>query len=50
MSFSSHYTRTTTWTDPRSLVPHPLEDFDWYALPAGWECYKDDYGDIYYVK
>lgn len=50
MALYSHYTRTSTWTDPRSLVPEPLEEYDWQALPAGWERFIDDYGDIYYVK
>ena len=35
---------------PRLLVPCPLKEFDWHALPVGWECFIDDYGDVYYVK
>lgn len=46
----SHYTQTTTWTDPRSLTPIPFQEFEWNALPQGWERYLDEHGDIYYVK
>ena len=46
----SHFTRTTTWTDPRTLSPIPLLEFKWRALPPGWERFQDEYGDIYYVK
>ena len=45
----SHFTGTTSWTDPRSLQPVPLEDYDWKALPPSWERQLTDAGDIYYV-
>ena len=50
LSHHSHYTKTSTWTDPRSLSPQPLKDFNWESLPPGWERFMDQEGDIYYVK
>jgi hypothetical protein len=47
--FENHYTRTSTWTDPRSLSPRPLEEFDWELLPPSWERFMDEHGDVYYV-
>ena len=49
-SSSSHYTKTTTWVDPRSLTPISLMEFEWNTLPPGWERFLDEQGDIYYVK
>ncbi|XP_019856326.1 PREDICTED: protein kibra-like [Amphimedon queenslandica] len=47
--FENHYTKTSTWVDPRSLSPLPLDDYNWEALPPGWEKFVDQYGDTYYV-
>lgn len=47
---TSDYTRTSTWTDPRSLTSAPLTEFEWNVLPPGWERFLDNHGDIYYVK
>ena len=46
----SDYTRTSTWTDPRSLTPIALTEFEWNILPPGWERFLDNHGNIYYVK
>ena len=46
----SHLTRTSTWTDPRSLAPKLLDEFDWRSLPPGWEMFLDELGEIYYVQ
>ena len=46
----SHLTRTSTWTDPRSLEPKLLDEFDWKTLPPGWEIFLDELGEIYYVQ
>ena len=48
--FHSHFTQTSTWTDPRTLIPVPLKEFDWRGLPPGWERFIDGFGDVYYVK
>ena len=45
----SHYTQTSTWTDPRSLEPVPVKMFEWNKLLLGWERHLDQHGDIYYV-
>ena len=46
----SHYTKSTTWSDPCSRANIPLEQFQWDALPPGWEACIDSNGDLYYVK
>ena len=46
----SHYTKVSTWTDPRCLPSIPLDSFNFKALPPSWERLIDQYGDIYYVK
>ena len=46
----SHYTKTSTWVDPRTLCPCPLNEYDWESLPPGWEKFVDQYGDTYYVE
>ncbi len=46
----SHYTHSSTWTDPRTRQPIPMNKFEWNALPPGWERFLDHHGDIYYVK
>lgn len=48
--FENHFTQTSTWTDPRTLIPVPLKEFDWRGLAPGWERFIDGFGDVYYVN
>ena len=49
VTLCSHYTQTSTWTDPRSLEPIPVSSFEWNKLPLGWERHIDQHGEVYYV-
>lgn len=49
LTLCSHYTQTSTWTDPRSLEPIPVSSFEWNKLPLGWERHIDQHGEVYYV-
>lgn len=39
--YSNHWTQTTTWTDPRTILPIPIQFYSWIALPVGWEVLTD---------